>query len=144
MTPRQQKIANVYKQTQSTKKAAKRLKISHQAVQQALVRADQPRETAPVSYDAYVNENIDAITTMLDDGDTSLAEVARQCGMAPETLRRHLKTRGIETNPKGGYDAKTRASWERLHGQGLSPYDISRKTGAPRSTVDRHLRARGL
>jgi transposase len=144
MTPRQQKIADVYKQTQSTKKAAKRLKISHQAVQQSLARAKQPRERSPLSYDAYVNENLASIRTMLGDEDMSLAEVARCCGMAPETLRRHLRTRGIETNPKTTYGPKDRATWERMHGKGLSPYDIHKKTGVSRTTIDRHLRRRGL
>lgn len=144
MTPRQQKIANVYKQTQSTKKTAARLKISHQAVQQALVRADQPRETAPVSYDVYVDENLTSILAMRDNEDMSLAEIAKICGMAPETLRRHLQTRGVETNPKPSHDRKARAGWERMHKKGMSPYDIARQTGVPRTTIARHLRSRGL
>jgi IS30 family transposase len=144
MTPRQQKIATVYEQTGSTKKAAKRLKISHQAVQQALVRAQQPRETGPVSYNAYVDKKLPLILTMRDEG-MSDAEIARQCGMAPETLRRHLKIRGIERNPEQKiYGAKTRTGWERMYQQKMSTYDIAKKTGVPRSTIDTHLRRRGL
>lgn len=140
MTPRQQRIHAEYLRTGSTIKAARRLKISHQAVHQALRRANKATDRAPLSYDEFVNENKDEIVSALKRH-KNIKLVARQFGMNPNTLRTHLQARGISTS--NGYSDEERAIWEQMYADDKSSYDIARERGVPRSTIDRHLRSKG-
>ena len=142
MTPRQQKIWNVYKETGSAPRAAKRLRISPQAVLQAIKRAGKSPDRDPLSYDSLVNANMPQIMAAKAQHKTC-SEIASDLGMNPVTLRTHLRDRGITFGSH--YDDEERAIWERLYVEDdMSSYDIHKARGVPRSTIDRHLRDRGL
>lgn len=141
MTPRQQEIWNAYRQTGSAPRAAKKLKITPQAVLQAIKRAQKTADHDPLSYDAFVDEHMPQIVAARAQR-KSATEIAKDLGMNPVTLRSHCKPRGVTFGSR--YSDKERALWERMYFEKqMSSYDIHRATGVPRSTIDKHLRSCG-
>jgi len=78
--------------------------------------------------------------------DVSPYELSREYGFDDETIRAHLKERGVEMNPVGGpvkYDHDNDESWQRMYLSGLSLKEISERVGASETTVSSRLRKMG-
>ena len=73
-------------------------------------------------------------------------ELSRAYGFSDETIRAHLKERGVEMNPVGGpvkYDHANDEAWQQMYLSGLSSKEISERVGASETTVSSRLHKMG-